>query len=333
MIRQFAIATASLIAAVMLTRGTASAEEERELRSAFVHRGMLVCLNNGGNACAWNLESGKFLADISAKLSRKGLIRLATDGTKIWAADESTLYVWSQEDSSWRKVAEFTGDRESLKDLVVVGGVPLLVFPSKVIDLVRARTFIVPELTSTQVHTHKLRIRAVLGTESMLWVGTGYGEWGGHLVGLTLKTGDWVQFYDALHYVTGIASEKGGVVVSWSMSHFDADTLIRLHKADASVRTAYPRLRSKYYQRIAYSSFDETLYGIETSNVVSIREGRPTKVAELQGRLFENEPHAVGVAPGVLAVIPVAPSTLAVVPKRGEPWVIRKGKVTGLKKP
>src|SRR5580693_7243420 len=97
-----------------------------------------------------------------------------------------------------------------------------------------------------------------------------------------MKTGDWVQYYDALHYVTGIASDNGGVVVSWSMSHLrGADTLIRLHKADASVRTDYPSFRSKYYQRIAYSSFDQTLYGIERSNVVSIREGRPTKVAEL----------------------------------------------------
>jgi hypothetical protein len=331
MIRRFAIATASLIAAVMLTRGIASAEDERDLESAFVHRGMLVCLSDGGNACVWNLESGK--SDISAKLSRKGLSRLATDGTKIWAADESTLYAWSQEESSWRNVAAFSGDRESLEELVAVGGGPLLVFPSQVKDVVGARTFKVPELTSTQVHTHKLRIRAVLGTDSMLWVGTGYGEWGGHLVGLTLKTGDWVQYYDALHYVTGIASEKGGVVVSWSMSHFEADTLIRLHKADASVRTEYPSLGSKYYQRIAYSSFDKTLYGIETSNVVSIREGQPTKVAELHGHLFEREPRAIGVAPGVLAVIPVAPSTLVVVPKNGEPWVIRKGEVTALKKP
>jgi hypothetical protein len=333
MIRRFAIATASLIAAVMLARGIASAEEKRGLRSAFVHRGILVCLDDGGDVCAWNLESGKSLADISAKLSRKGLIRLATDGTKIWAADESTLYTWSQEESSWRKVSEFTGDRESLEDLVAVGGVPMLVFPSKVKDVIGARTFKVPELTSTQVNTHKLRIRAVLGTESMLWVGTGYGEWGGHLVGLTMKTGDWVQFYDALHYVTGIASDNGGVVVSWSMSHFGANTLIRLHKADASVRTEYPSLESKYYQRIVYSSFDQTLYGIETSNVVSIREGRPTKVAELHGHLFEREPRAIGVAPGVLAMIPVAPSTLVVIPKSGEPWVIRKGKVTGLKRP
>lgn len=49
--------------------------------------------------------------------------------------------------------------------------------------------------------------------------------------------GKWVQYYDALHYITGITqSNSGELMVSWSMSHFDADTLIRIHRKNVALR-------------------------------------------------------------------------------------------------
>jgi hypothetical protein len=243
LIFKFAAAAAFLAAPIFLRQSAAAVAEQSQTRSAILYQGTLICLHDGGNISAWRVESGKYLTDFSAKLSRKGLLGLATDATKIWAADASALYAWSPDGSSWRKTAEFAGDGESILHVVVVGRVPMLVFPSKVKDPIGIRTFKVPSLTSRQVKTNKLfGIHAVLGTDSMLWIGTGYGEWGGYLVGLTPKTAKWVQCYDSLHYVTGIAPSKSGIIVSWSMSHKDADALIRIHKPDASVETAYPEL-------------------------------------------------------------------------------------------
>jgi hypothetical protein len=210
--------------------------------------------------------------------------------------------------------------------IAVCGGLLIrLIFPSKVKDLVGRRTHPVPMLKG-QIPTNSLRMLASDATDSMLWIGTGNGEWGGHLVGLNSRTGEWVQHYDALHYVTGIThATLDEVIVSWSMSHFGANTLIRAHKLDARPSLSYPYLVSKYYQIIAYSPYDKTLYGVETVDLVSIKEGKPTKIAELKGDLFEREPNAIGVAPGVAAILPVAPKTLIVVPKFGVPWRLRPG--------
>jgi hypothetical protein len=327
---KFAAVRAFVAAVILIGQSTVAVAEQSHFQSALVYQGTLICLHDGGNISAWSSQSGKYLTDLSAKLSRMGLLNLAADATKLWAADESALYAWSPGSSSWRKTVEFAGDGESILNVVVVGGAPLLVFPSQVKDPIGGRTFKVPLLDGSQVHFDRLvEIRVVLGTASMLWIGTGYGEWGGHLVGLTPKTAEWVQYYDALHYPTGIAPDKGGIVVSWSMSHLRlVQTMIRAHKSNASVETAYSLAPAKYYQQIAYSSFDKTLYGVERFNIVSIKDGQPTNLAKLHGQLFENEPHAVGVAPGVLTVIPVGPSTLLVVPKRGEPWLVRNGNVT-----
>src|SRR5262249_1822860 len=145
-----------------------------------------------------------------------------------------------------------------------------------------------------------LRVLAVYATKQELWIGTGYGEWGGHLLGLDPKTGDWVQYHDEHHYATSITQMSADeVVVSWSMSHFDADTLIRRHELDSNPSFSFPELDSRYYQIIAYSAFDETLYGVENTDVVTISNGRPTKIAKLTGQLFEREARAIGVAPGI----------------------------------
>ena len=46
---------------------------------------------------------------------------------------------------------------------------------------------------------------------------------------------------------------------------------------------------------------------------MTIKEGEPSKLVELKGQVFEREPNAIGVAPGIAALFPVAPKTLIVV--------------------
>ena len=117
------------------------------------------------------------------------------------------------------------------------------------------------------------------------------------------------------------------------MSHFGADTEVKVHKADATVKTEYPSLRDRYYQCLAYSTQDELLYGVERGDVVTIKDGKPTKVASLSGPLFEREPNAIGVAPGVSRLIPVGPKTLIAIPRRGLPWLVREKEAIRLRMP
>ncbi len=206
-------------------------------------------------------------------------------------------------------------------------------FPSKVKNLASGRTFKVPRLKG-QLEIDSLRILALHATDSMVWIGTGQGEWGGHLVGLNPRTGEWVQYYDEAHYVTGITqATPDEVIVSWSMSHFGANTLLRIHKLDATPKLRYPVLVSKYYQTIAFNRYDKTLYGVENTDVVSIREGKPSVIAGLEGPVFEREPMAIGASPGVSALLPIAQKTLIVVPKHGLPWKLADGALTRLRVP
>src|SRR5262249_29151340 len=110
-------------------------------------------------------------------------------------------------------------------------------------------------------------------------------------------------------------------------------TRVKVHNPDATVKDEYPYLKDKYYQRLVYNPFDKTLYAVMNEDLVTVTDGKPTKVIRLEGRLYEREPDSTGAVPGLLAVIPVGPKAVAVVPKRGDPWLVRDGKVMKLKKP
>jgi hypothetical protein len=330
---RFAILWIWLALGVSFAPGRTDAADDERAATAVRHEGKLIHLDKAGRFRVWGLEDGRFDGETSSKLARVEVTHLASDGDKLWAAGKSALYSWSSKEESWQKVADFNGGDEALRALAGVGGSPLLIFPSKVLAPVSGRTFRVPTLKG-QLEISSLRLLSSLATDSMLWIGTGQGEWGGHLVGLNPKTGEWVQYYDALHYVTGITQAKPDeVIVSWSMSHFDADTLIRVHKMDGTPKTSYPELDSKYYQGVAYNPYDGTLYGVENTDIVSIKDGEPSKIAELEGPIFEREPMAIGVSPGVARLLPIAKKTLIVVPNDGMPWRLNAGKLTRLRGP
>jgi len=202
-----------------------------------------------------------------------------------------------------------------------------------VVSPTAARTFEVPQDKDRSTVGY-LRVLDTIATQSMVWIGTGRGEWGGHLVGLNPRTGEWIHYQDKLHYVTSITREKPDeLIVSWSMSHFNASTLIRIHKRDTSVKTNFPALEAKYYQRVAFSPFDNTLYGIEGTDLVTIEDGKPAKIAALDGEVFEDEAMAIGVSPGISGLIPIAEKTVIIVPNQGLPWRWENGELNRLSLP
>jgi len=282
----------------------ATDEPNSPTHAAVVFDGHLLCLGKGGETAAWDVKKWEYAKDVGKRFTLKGMVALETDGEKLWAADGGTLFRWSAKTNEWEKLATFDADKESVVAVVPVGGVAFVVFPSKVIDPVGKKTFNAPK-SWRPLGGPPHRILATHGTDSMLWIGTGNGEWGGELFGLDSKTEKWVEG-NGSGYVTGIThSEKAELIVSWSMSHFTAHTQIQIHKADGEVKTKHDRIEDKYFQRLAYSKHDEALYGIESDELVTIKDGKPTKVAKLQGDVLEREPNAMGAAPGIRDVIPV----------------------------
>ena len=115
------------------------------------------------------------------------------------------------------------------------------------------------------------------------------------------------------------------------MSHFVANTLIRVHRRDGDPSVSFGQLESHYFQKIAYSPFDKLLYGIDGKHLVSITNGKPSKLAELEGKVFEREAMAVGVSPGILALLPTAKNALVIVPSYGVPWRFERGGLARLR--
>jgi hypothetical protein len=328
-----ALSCVLLATSLGLVPNRALAEADEQAPAAALYKGELIYLDQHRRFRVWGLEEGEFDQGKSSRLAHAGMTRLASNGAGLWATDKSSLYSWSPGENTWNRICGLGGDGEELEALVVVESAPLLVFPRKVESPTAGRTYKVPKLKG-QLDLNSLRVIAHLATDTMLWMGTGQGEWGGHLVGLNLKTGKWVQHYDELHYVTGITqASHEELIVSWAMSHFGASTRIRVHKLDSTPKVAYPTLESKYYQRVVYSTFDKTLYGIEDIYVVSIKDGKPSKIAGLAGQLFEREPMAIGVSPGISALVPIAAKTLIIVPNHGLPWMLKNGHLTRLRVP
>lgn len=353
-----------------LARSELKAERAKEERldlgaSAALHEDRLIHLDEAGRIRVWRVQDGGFDAATTAEFFREDLTLLASDGSQLWALGASKVYRWSSRDRSWKRAADFDQKRHPVKGFAVVDGAPLLVLTTGVINPVTKRTYAIPEdarfalmkmesqiwigpgedgsrrLTHPEWYIPVSRFPlplsytvAVLGTDSKLWIGTSQGEWGGSLYRLDPRTGSWISDSDCGGYVTGIT--KAGtneVLVSWSMNHMGlAHTRICRHRPGAEP-LKFPELDSKYYQTVAFNPFDNTLYGVEQADVVTISDGAPTKIAELEGPIFGKEPLALGVAPGIGRLLPFAPGALIVVPKVGMPWLLSDGKLTRLIEP
>ena len=279
-----------LIFSLCLIVHTAERACGQGVRDAIRFGGSLVCLDQNGKLLAWRVATGEPEPILSAALSKESFTRIASNGNQIWG---------------------------------VIGDLPLLIFRSQVLSPTLRRSFVVPQLEG-RLGPGELRVRAVMTTDRCLWIGTGQGEWGGHLLGLNIRTGRWVKFSDSLHYVTGIARGPHDIpIVSWSMSHFGENTLIRIHKNDSSVATSYPELSNKYYHALTYDFSAKKLYGFERDSIVSISEGKPTPVARAEFEIFKREPRAIGVSSSIIAIFAIAPETLLIVPNRLPPRMLR----------
>ena len=122
-----------------------------------------------------------------------------------------------------------------------------------------------------------------------------------------------------------LAANDGKLWVTWSMSHLGlAMARVRVHRADGTVEREFSKLQGRYYQKLAWG-LDGLLYAIEQRDLVKVVDGAPVLVAKLGKLRYGDEPNAVGVAPGIVQLLPLDAKTLLVVPLSGTPIVVRNG--------
>jgi hypothetical protein len=107
------------------------------VHSGVVFDGMIICLNTNGTIRAWDLKTEKYAKVASDRLTRKGLLEIGADDTKLWAADENTVYLWSPKKQEWEKFNTYDSEEQKLLALTPAQGRPFLVFRSKIIDPTR----------------------------------------------------------------------------------------------------------------------------------------------------------------------------------------------------
>lgn len=323
---------AGILAALPLVVAAADDQQSgSKTVAATMFQNSLICLDGRGQISSWDTNNLSSNRAIPSTPTGDRLTNLISDGPILWAVSGTALYKYDPVKKSWSPAAQLRSTKDTLQGLAIVEGKPLLVFASRIESPLDRGNFRVPKLKGIFESKGTLRILSLLGRKDGLWLGTGNGEWGGELIKFDPRRNKWREYNDALHYVTGITSSKSGeLIVSWSMSHFGADTLIRVHGSNGKPVKEFPELDSKYYLGIAYSSFDDAIYGIESEALVRIENGNPVELAKLEGKLYQREPNAIGVVPDVFPIIPIAKETLAIVPGQGVPWVFKQGKLSSL---
>jgi hypothetical protein len=294
---------------------------------AEIFDGHLVCELTDSTLLVWDLPSGEPNRALAAALSKQPIARLASDGQSLWAVDDHNLYLWKSAARRWER--SNATPRDKLEAFVLVDGAPALVYAKHVVLPTLKKSFDVPSSREKRAFLF-FNVLTALGEKDVLWLGTGQGEWGGHLLTLDIRSGRWNIYYDPLHYATGIARASDSHYVSWSMSHFLANTVIRTHGANTDTITSFPELKGKYYQRIVYSEFDRQLYGIEQTSLVSIDNGQPTVLADLGQLAYEPTNYAIGIAPSIVALFSIGPRSLIVVHDQSLPFLYSDGTVRQL---
>ena len=314
---------------VLLLSGASDSQDlTARLSDATVYDGRLVCLFEDGTVATWDAISGQPDYELASKLTNPMISLVASDAARLWAVDSQNLLLWDATNGGWQ-AAENLPISDPLT-LVVVDRLPVVIYERSVELPTIGKSFKVPDLGG-QLRIDSLRVLATYALGETLWVGTGQGEWGGHLVSLNIRNGKWRQYYDAGHYVTGISSsDENTLIVSWSMSHFMADTLIREHDKRGIPKHSYPELDDSYFQSVAFSQFDGQLYGVEQNTIVTIENGIPTPIAELGRLSYDAEPNAIGIAPAVHRVIPVGEKTLFILHRNAAPFLFRDGTLSQL---
>ncbi|WP_338868830.1 hypothetical protein [Myxococcus stipitatus] len=296
-----------------------------------VFDGRILQVAASGTLRAWRIADLQQDPEFVRALNSHEMMLLAADATTLYGSDLKEVFRWNAAEKSWGVVGSVAKvDKDPIQQLVATDVGPVL-FREMTVEVVVGKRLIKIPPPKNEKGPVRVRALALHVVGSQLWFGTGYGEWGGELVGVNLKTGAWSRYWDDLHYVTGITHDSAGRLwVGWSMSHFVSDMMLRSHGPDAKVTQAFPQQKDRYLQQLAWDATTQRLYCVDQLNLAWLKKGVVSELAPLGDLPYGEEPNAVGVAPGVSDLMALGEGRVLIVPPRGRPRVFANGRVTVL---
>jgi hypothetical protein len=188
----------------------------------------LYLADGDGTVRAWNRKTLEFDTALTKKLNGDGLLAIARDGETLWGFDGTRAFTWDPNGARWDLVKGKPPGKPCTA-FAVVGGKPVGTCGPGVHRFTDGKYWDAPEFKD-QISGRGFgdAPHAVASSGDVLAIGTGFGEWGGHLWLLDVSTGTWSKFYDSLGNAVGIAKTDKGWLVAWSMSHVRATT--RVHR-------------------------------------------------------------------------------------------------------
>ncbi|MDP1918071.1 MAG: hypothetical protein Q8L14_17635 [Myxococcales bacterium] len=306
----------------------------------------LLVADGDGTVRAWTSKTLAFDAARTKQLNGDGLLAIVANGDVLWGFDGTRAFTWDDAGARWDLV-QSKPPRSACTAFAVVDGAPVGTCGPGVHRFTDGRYWEAPAYKD-QIEGRGFgdAPKAIGSHGTQLAIGTGFGEWGGHLWLLDVATGQWAKYYDELGGAVGLAWTGAGWAVAWSMSHFTALARLRVHGADGKPLKQGKELRDKYLRKLAFDDEAKVLLGLEQNTLVRIDDDlRLTNVQDVGKVKYGPERHAVGVSPGIGALLalrsrgergvvdPSLAGRVLVVPIAGEPLVVGAGKVTPLRTP
>jgi hypothetical protein len=223
---------------------------------------------------------------------------LFSDTKTLAMVNRKGAYIWSDDEVCWKEAAKLlsTGnDINDILEIVLFDQRPFLVYPTKVVDLSKNRIYDVPTLK--WLKTKNLSLQAIHINKNKLWFGTGFGEWGGHLLILDIDNGQWIQAYNPFFYVNSITGDNDETIwVAWAMSHFiENSKLIPITSQDKKAVF----LKNSYIQVISHDKYDGHIHGIDRNYLVRYNNGILEQLADLGEMRYVRNKYAIGVLPAI----------------------------------
>ncbi len=292
----------------------------------------LYVADGDGTVRAWNRSTFEFDAPRTKQLNGDGLLAIVRDGETLWGFDGTRVFTWDPHGALWTQVKS-KAPPNPCSAFAVVGGKPVGTCGPGVHRFTDGKYWDAPEFKD------EIRGRgfgesphAIASSGSVLAIGTGFGEWGGHLWLLDVSTGAWSKFYDPLGNAVGIAKTDKGWLVAWSMSHLMAHTRVRLHGADAKELATEKEFKDRYLRSLTRDG--EVVLGLEQHELVKITSKLEFEaLRSITPVSYGPERNAVGVSPGIGAFLAIGGERYLLAPISGAPLVIGKGPTVSLTAP
>lgn len=317
--------------ALVLLAVSAAPADVRPTAAAWNDR--LLVAYGSGEVRAWTAKDLAFDAAFTKKLNGDGLLAVAATADALWGFDGTRAFRWDDAGAQWDLVKS-KPPPAPCSAFAVVDGAPVGTCGPGVHRFSDGTYWDAPAFAD-QVKGRGFGEfpRALASHGTQLAIGTGFGEWGGHLWVLDVATGKWGKHYDALGNAVGLAWTPKGWAVAWSMSHFDATTHVRLHGPDGAPLKEGERLRGRYLRALAADDAG-AVFGLEQQQLVRVTDALALAPVQSIGTVkYGPERNAVGVSPGVAAFLALGGGRFLVVPEAGEPRVVGGGKVSVLAAP